>query len=302
MIKIIIVLLICVCIFQFIYIWNTHKQAEELLNELKEIRLNPLQKLFTKKKGVFSNIKYEINYILQDKQEQLFELKKADTANKQILTNLSHDVRTPLASLLGYLEALHNNLADDTKEYIHVSYQKALSLKSLIDALFEWCKINSNEQHYEMDYYDMNELTRAIIIDWLQLLETNQISLQVNIPEEERFVFVDRAAYKRIFDNLIQNAIQHGNCSNIRIESAIIQNEISVTIFNDGNIIPEEKLPYIFERLYKCDSTRSHSGTGLGLSITKELVTLMKGRINVASSSENGTSFMVCFPQIVREK
>ena len=101
MIKIIIVLLICVCIFQFIYIWNTHKQAEELLNELKEIRLNPLQKLFTKKKGVFSNIKYEINYILQDKQEQLFELKKADTANKQILTNLSHDVRTPLASLLG---------------------------------------------------------------------------------------------------------------------------------------------------------------------------------------------------------
>ena len=302
MMKFMTAIFICVCIFQFIYIWKLHKQAEELLRELKEIRLNPLQKLFTQKKGIFANIKYEVNGMLQDNQEQLFELKKADTANKQILTNLSHDVRTPLASLLGYLEALHNNSADDTKEYIHISYQKALSLKALIDTLFEWCKINSNEQNYEMDSYDMNELTRAIMIDWLQLLERNNVSQDVNISEEEYIALIDRAAYKRILDNLIQNAIQHGKCSTISIDSTIIQNEISITIFNNGNTIPEQKLPYIFDRLYKCDPTRSERGTGLGLSITKELVTVMKGRIDVTSSSEYGTSFILYFPLDVRKK
>ncbi len=302
MMKFMIVLLSCVCMFQFIYLWNFHKQAEELLYELKEIRLNPMQKLFVKKKGIFANVKYEVNGILHDNQEQLFELKKADTANKQILTNLSHDVRTPLASLLGYLEALHNNSAEDAKEYIHVSYQKALSLKSLIDTLFEWCKINSNEQNYKMDYYDMNELTRTIMIDWLQLLEKNKITLDINIAEEEWFILIDKEAYKRILDNLIQNAIQHGKCSNIIIKSAMIQNEISLTVINDGKTIPKEKLPYIFERLYKCDHTRSETGTGLGLSITKELVTVMKGSINVASSHQIGTSFMISFPRVVRNK
>ncbi len=302
MMKLMIVLFTFVCILQFICIWNFRKQAGELLIELKEIKKNPMQKLFTNKKGIFASIKFELNSILQDNQNQLFELKKADTANRQILTNLSHDVRTPLASLLGYLEALHNNSADNTKEYIHVSYQKALSLKSLIDMLFEWCKINSNEQQYKMIYYDINELTRTIMIDWLQFLEKNKVSLYVNIAEEEWFILIDKAAYKRILNNLIQNAVQHGKCSSIKIESTIIQNKISITIHNDGKAIPTEKLPYIFERLYKCDSTRSQIGTGLGLSITKELVTAMKGRINVTSSSENGTSFILNFPQAVRKK
>ncbi|WIV13401.1 HAMP domain-containing sensor histidine kinase [Proteiniborus sp. MB09-C3] len=295
MITYILLLLILLCIIQFAYTRNLKKQAVEWLEDLKEIRSNPQQKIFTKKSGIFADITFELNSILKENRKQLLLLEKSDIANKQILTNLSHDVRTPLASLIGYLEALDNNSADDTREYIQISYKKALALKSLIDVLFEWCKISSNEQQYQMDYYDINELTREFIIDWLPLLEKKKISFHVNIPDNEWLVLIDKAAYKRIINNLIQNAIYHGECSNIAIHIEKNEDKIITAVFNNGYTIPEDKLPYIFDRLYKCDISRSDTGTGLGLSITKELIAAMKGTISVESAAETGTTFTIIF-------
>ncbi|MDE7425596.1 MAG: HAMP domain-containing histidine kinase [Lachnospiraceae bacterium] len=297
MITYMVILLSLICIFQFLYILHTHKQIAKLLQDLQELNNDFVQKLFTKGTTMFTEIYYEINSILLKNQKKLSQLKRKDDANKQMLTNLSHDIRTPLASLIGYLEALNNNNADNINEYIYISYKKALALKSLIDMLFEWCKLNSHEIQYQKESCDVNELTREIIIDWIPLFDKKSISLTVNIPDEEYFLMIDKTAYKRIINNLIQNAIYHGQCSHITFKIQKKEQKIVIDISNNGHIIPHDKLLYIFDRLYKCDLSRAESGTGLGLAITKELVIALKGSIHVSSTLENGTHFTILFSQ-----
>lgn len=290
------IVLIVICFIQFFHIRTLHKQLSEWLNDLKGIHKSPNEKLFIQKNGILSEITFELNDILNDYQKQIAQLKKADIANKQILTNLSHDVRTPLASLIGYLEALNHNMADNPKEYVEISYQKSLALKSLIDLLFEWCKISSNEQQYHLLPADVNELTREVIIDWLPIMEKKNITLKVHISEDELTINIDCIAYKRIINNLIQNAIHHGNCSIITIHIETKNTKICISVSNNGTLISKEKLPYIFERLYKCDDARLETGSGLGLAIAKELVNAMNGIIDVDSSSTQGTTFTIFFP------
>ncbi|MCM1048393.1 MAG: HAMP domain-containing histidine kinase [Clostridiales bacterium] len=308
------IFLFLICFFQFFYIVHTRKQTVLLLQDLRELNDGSAQKLFTRENKIFAEIYYEINSILSKTQKQLLRFKRADDANKQMLTNLSHDIRTPLASLIGYLEALNDNNTDDFEEYIQISYNKSLALKSLIDMLFEWCKLNSREYQYQIKSYDINEITREVIIDWLPLFDKKTISIKVDIPDEEWFVMLDKTAYKRIINNLIQNAVYHGQCSDIAVsirkmeihktEEKLHKGEVNidktdekivVDIANNGNIIPPDKLQYIFNRLYKCDLSRSESGNGLGLAITKELVTALKGTIDVSSTVEDGTHFTILF-------
>jgi signal transduction histidine kinase len=215
---------------------------------------------------------------------------------------LSHDVRTPLASLIGYLESLDSQCAKNQEEYIHVAYRKALDLKELTDMLFEWFKLASDEQRYMMETYDINELTREVIIDHVPLLEKKQISVSADIPEDEWFVSLDKMAYARIIGNLFSNAIKHGKCSLIEIVVKRQEEDVSVFVSNNGFAIPEKELPFLFERLYKCDSSRSESGNGLGLAIVRELVTAMSGDITVKSIPGGKTTFCILLPFIVRKK
>ncbi|MCM1188452.1 MAG: HAMP domain-containing histidine kinase [bacterium] len=290
------VALFCICLLQLLYIKRMHTQLKEWLSDLKEIHSSADQKLFTVNQGILSDITFEFNGILSDNRKQIGQLKKADAANRQMLTNLSHDVRTPLASLIGYLEALDNDLADNPKEYVKISYQKALALKNLTDMLFEWCKIASDEQPYRILQQDVNELTREIMIEWIPIMEKENIELKTDMSEDEFLINIDGVAYKRIINNLIKNAVYHGNCSVISVSIKKKETVISICVSNNGVPIPQDKLPFIFERLYKCDEARSEEGSGLGLSIAKELVLSMNGKINVTSSVQE-TAFTVDFPK-----
>lgn len=300
---IIICILSVICIVQAAQLFHIQKQLSEWLNYLKEIRTSPAQKYFTKDNKILAEINYEINEILDENRKQLINLTKAETANRQILTNLSHDVRTPLASLTGYLEALAQNRAaeDEKNEYIRIAYQKALNLKELITILFEWFKINSHEQEYQINRYDINELTRQILIDFLPMTEQKDIRLDIQIPADDIFCFIDKIAYKRIINNLLDNFIKHSQCTQIKVKIQKSENTAFIELTNNGKKIPEEELPYIFNRLYKCDFARSQNGTGLGLTIAKELVTAMNGEIN-AQSSPKETAFFLSFPLNVRKK
>lgn len=248
-------------------------------------------KLFAKDTGIMADISYELNDIIENNNLQILRLQKNEEANKQILTSLSHDVRTPLASLLGYLEAINNGILSDVeeKEYIEVVYRKANDLKLYIDMLFEWFKLNSKEQQFHFEIHDINEITREIIIDLLPIAQKSNIELIVNISEDELSISLDLMSYRRILNNLFQNAIIHGKCTQVVISVKKELNEVDIEISNNGICIPNDQLPYIFERLYKCDNARSNKGSGLGLSITKELIAALNGRITVSSQSEQTT-------------
>jgi len=294
----IVIVLLFFCIGQFAYIYRVKKQEKNWLNVLWAIRRGEQEKIFVKNKGLMADISYELNSIMEDNQAQISLLRKADEANKQILTSLSHDVRTPLASLLGYLEALNRGLSssNEEREYISVAYQKANDLKSFIDMLFEWFKLNSNEQQFYFEMTDINEVTREIIIEWLPTFEQLHITPLVVINDDDLMVDLDKTAYKRIINNLIENAVKHGECTQISITIKDCSDNILVEVANNGKAIPAGQLPYIFERLYKGDSARSNKGSGLGLTITKELIAALYGNISVSSSPEKGTVFSMVFP------
>lgn len=108
--------------------------------------------------------------------------------------------------------------ADSRAEYLHTAYAKALSLRELVDILFEWFKINSGEWEYQLREYDVNELTRQIIIGFLPIFDRENIHLELCIPEEEWFLLLDKLAYERVVGNLIGNALKHGKCSELAVK------------------------------------------------------------------------------------
>lgn len=290
--------LLLVCVAMAVSMLRAKRQWAEWLGYLRAVRDTPERKVFVKGRGVLAEINYEINGILEENRKQLLRLAEAEAANKQVLTSVAHDVRTPLASLLGYLEALDSGRVKEGEweEYIHVAYRKAEDLEGLAEVLFEWFKINSGEQKYEMAVYDVNELTREFAIGYLPAWERQNVVARMDISDEEYLIWVDRVAYGRILDNLFSNAIRHGKCREITISIQKCGGDILVKVGNDGEAIPQAQLPFIFMRLYKGDASRSGVGSGLGLAVVKELVSAMDGEISVESKEGGGAVFLMSFP------
>lgn len=148
-----------------------------------------------------------------------------------------------------------------------------------MDILFDWFKLESKEYHFYFEERGICELTRDGIIGWIPLFEENGLDYTFHIPDEEYKVWIDARSWNRILNNLIQNAVKHSGCSALEIGVEGTQNSIKLWVKDDGNGIVLDQLPYIFERLYKCDTSRSGGGRGLGLAITKELVQANGGTI-----------------------
>lgn len=295
---IIITILTVLCLGLSIYIYHNRMKQKELLAVLKVVKQGENRKNFATGNSLVSEICYNVNEIVENHRSKIAELHKKEEANKELLTSLSHDVRTPLASLLGYLDALEDGLVDneERERYIKIARKKAYNLKSLVDTLFDWFKLNSREMAFHFEAIDINELSREIIIEWLPLLEEKKIQLEVLIPEKEFLVILDKSAYSRILNNLMQNAVMHGRCSLLKIAIQRKNSVVVLSVIDNGSGIPEDKLPYIFERLYKCDAARRDRGSGLGLAIVKELVRAHQGKIEVRSVPHKNTIFTIEFP------
>ena len=215
------------------------------------------------------------------------------------MTSLSPDVKTPLASLVGYLEAIENGLVvgEEKEEYIHVASDKACRLKDFVVSLFEWVKLDAREQIFHFELADLNEITRNIIADWVPAFESNSLKYEIDIPETEYFIRIDPNAYTRILNNLLQNTMVHSKATQILLNIVESNQQAIITLTDNGRGILPEKLPHIFERMYQCDDSRSSKGNGLGLSIAKELVNAHKGTINVTSTPDFETTFTITLPK-----
>ena len=250
-------------------------------------------------KDITKQICYDINQIAMDSQSQLIRQKQSEQAYKRLMTSLSHDVKTPLSSLVGYLEAVESGLVsgEEKDEYIHVAFEKSQHLKHFVENLFEWVKLDSGEQVFHFEILDLNELSRNLIADWISVLENNCFEYEIDIPEEEYLIRIDVNAYTRILNNILQNIILHSNGDKMMLRVLEDQQHIKIIISDNGKGITSENLPHIFERLYQCDKSRSAKGNGLGLAITKELVNAHKGTITANSTPNKGTEFIISFPK-----
>lgn len=295
---IIILILLVITIYLIYYIYSMRKKLMTISNQLEDIKNGNLdRRLYANQDDIISEIVYKINDIVVSDRNQLIKLKKMDQSYKQLITSLSHDIRTPLASLIGYLSALDikNVEIEDEHEYIHVATKKAMQLNQYIGTLFEWLKLESGEMIYHIKRENINELTRVVLSDWINKFEKNQIKFSVEISTQPIFIEIDAQFYERILNNLFNNIVNHADANFISIKVEKSQDNVVIYIQDNGIGIKEKDLPHIFDRLYKSDDARNAFSNGLGLAIAKELTLGMNGIIDLKSRENEGTLFILTF-------
>lgn len=279
--------------------WRVKKQIGEMAEALEDIKNgNGNRRILSEMHELAAPIAYEINEIVRTYEDRLSVYRQMEETNKQLMTSLSHDVRTPLTTLIGYLDAVHKGIVSEEEcdDYVEIARRKAYDLKEYIDVLFDWFKLGSNELSMNVAVVDLTELTRSVLIDWVPIFEDKGMEYAVEIPEEPFRVKVDSDGYMRILNNLVQNVIAHSGADRIEISLFRRGKGIALEIGDNGVGIEKEDLKHIFERLYKCDKGRSEKGSGLGLSIVRQLVEKMGGEVWAESEEGSGTVFTVVFP------
>ena len=287
---------VLICVF---VIRRVKARLNEMLDALADIKAgNGSRRILSPTDELTAPIAYEINDIVSSYEKKLAAFRRTQGTNRQLMTSLSHDVRTPLTTLIGYLDAAHRGLVTgrEKDDSIETARRKAYDLKEYIDVLFDWFKLNSDEFILTMDIVDAAELTRNILIDWIPVLEEKRIDYQIHIPEQPFRVRLDPDAYLRILNNLIQNVIVHSHADRMELSLSARDGKLILLVADNGVGMEREDLKHIFERLYKCDKGRSEKGSGLGLSIVRQLVEKMGGTISAESTTGDGAAFTLCFP------
>ena len=294
-----IVIAVVAVLTSIVLVRRVKKQIAEMTDALVDVKNgNGNRRILSATNELTAPLAYEINEIVVSYESRLSTVRQTEETNRQLMTSLSHDVRTPLTTLIGYLDAAHKGIVTgkDRDDYIETARRKAHDLKEYIDVLFDWFKLNSNEFAMDINIVEAAELTRNILIDWIPIFEDKQIDYNIDIPEQPFRVKLDTDGYMRILNNLIQNVISHSHADKIEIILSKQEKNMQIRLADNGIGIEKEDLKHIFERLYKCDKGRSEKGSGLGLSIAHQLVEKMNGTITANSTQGTGTEFTLLFP------
>lgn len=243
-----------------------------------------------------------INQMSRQLHQSILEERYAEKTKNDLITGVSHDLRTPLTSILGFLEVIEEDRYQDEVElryYVNIAYEKAQNLKRLIDDLFEYTRIN-NGLPLDIRKIDMVRFIRQLIEESVPTLEKSGMECNLT-AEEDLIIMADGAQLVRAYENLISNAIRYGESGKI-IDIAVRsdRDQVSISFTNYGDPIPERDLPFIFDRFYRVEGSRSKltGGTGLGLAITKSIVEVQGGEIRVRSD-ERRTTFETLFPKVI---
>ncbi|MCI6018200.1 MAG: HAMP domain-containing histidine kinase [Clostridiales bacterium] len=254
----------------------------------------------------FSIIADNINCMTMDleylkKSEQAAEKKK-----NELITNVAHDLRTPLTSIIGYLDILntHPELTEEKKKtYIQIAYNKAEKLKTLIEDLFSFTKLTYGQMPLKFSKIDLVKLLEQEIDEFYPYFTENHLVCELHTDTPAAPVMADSTLLARAFENLISNAIKYGKDGKIvYVDISHDETFVTAAIKNYGLVIPQKDLPLIFDKFYRVEHSREETlgGTGLGLSIAKAIVESHKGIITAQSSLE-GTVFKVSLPLISKE-
>ena len=250
----------------------------------------------------FSQMAENLNNLGEDLEKLLEVERGAEKSKTDLITNIAHDLRTPLTSIIGYLELLSGKnsslLTDDQRQkYLLIAYNKSKRLEQLINDLFDFTKLSYGKITMKVGYVDIVKLLEQLLEEAYPNFQEKGLSyeLKTNVPSLE--ITADGGLIARLFDNLIGNAIKYGAEGKkviVRVNAEIPNDVVEVKVINFGFVIDEKDLPLIFDKFYRADRARSTQtgGTGLGLAIARDIVNMHGGTITAASDL-NGTVFTV---------
>lgn len=233
--------------------------------------------------------------------QQVKLLKHNDTSRRELIANVSHDLRTPLASLQGYLETLllkEDKISDvEYHEYVKTAYENSQRLQKLISELFELARLENNDATLHFEAFSMSELAQDVSQKFKLHAQSKDITIKTRIPEKPAFVSADIGLIQRVLENLIDNAIKYTpKGGNVEIVLGVGESSVATEIRDTGQGISEEEAQHVFERFYRIEKHRDEDGTGLGLAIVKRIIQLHNSTISVKPAAERGTIFSFDLP------
>ena len=211
-------LMLTAIVIMFIHIKKVDSQTKQAVAVLDDIASGNLDRRIVTQEDIgISVLCYKINEIVINMKTETVSHQRSQKAYRQLITSLSHDIRTPMASLIGYLGAIEGGIVENTEksEYIRLSLEKAFDLEDYVETLFEWLKLESGEHTFNFEEVDICEFTREIISEWIPQIEKRELKYEITIPEAVIRSNIDRSAYRRIINNLLQNIFIHSNASKI---------------------------------------------------------------------------------------
>ncbi len=304
---------IAICLSSLV-IWISTKRITEPIMELAEIsakmtHLDFEAKYTGKSKNELAVLGDNINQLSETLEATISELKTAnnelkkdiekknqiDEMRKEFLANVSHELKTPIALIQGYAEGLQEGISDDPESrqyYCEVIMDEAAKMNTMVKKLLTLNQLEFGNDVVSMERFDIVELICNYIQSAQILTKQNEISVRMD-PYEAVYVWADEFKIEEVFMNFFTNAVNH--CVGeklIDVKLTLKGNKVRVSVFNTGNPIPEESLPYIWDKFYKVDKarTRQYGGSGVGLSIVKAIMESMNQPYGICNY-DNGVEF-----------
>ncbi|WP_435002610.1 HAMP domain-containing histidine kinase [Bacillus atrophaeus] len=241
----------------------------------------------------------QINQLLDDNQKITARFTRTEHSIKRMLTNMSHDLKTPLTVVLGYIEAIQNDsdLADaERKALLEKLHQKTYEIIRLMNSFFDLAKLESGDKEIPITKIHINELCKKNILSFYDVVQAKGYEAAIDIPDIPVYAKGNEEALDRVFQNLLSNAIQYGGDGKvIGLSLSSDEQHVYISVWDRGKGIGEREQERVFERLYTLEESRNKSfqGSGLGLTITKRLVEQMGGAIALQSKPYERTAFTI---------
>ncbi len=248
------------------------------------------------------------NHMADTLEQNLCELEKNDRLRRELIANISHDLRSPLASIQGYVETVLMKGAslpeEERREFLEITLKNVIQLNNLVQELLELSKLDARQSEPAPEAFSLAELAQDVMIKFQPQAESRQINLISKFPRILPMVTADIGMMERVLSNLIDNALRYtppqGKVE-LRLEER--KNTIAVSVQDTGQGIPEQDLPHIFDRFYRVEKSRQRDsgGSGLGLAIVKKIIEAHGAEIKAESNAGQGTRFFFELPVFRRK-
>lgn len=285
MVWVLLVVIICITAFYMVRFYCLKANLKKAEADLKEIQENPEENrillLSYPNKEAEAFIRTMNEYIRFSKIERIGYKNRERQLRAQI-ENISHDLRTPLTAIIGYLDLMEGEgLSAEDKSNLERAGKKAKTLQSLIGNFYDMSRLEMDDYRMHMEQLDIARFTEETSLLFYQLFEKRGLLVDFAIEEAPLFIMADSAAMERIFNNMLQNALRYAE-SFLHISVCRAEDKICLIFENDTSVLNEKDIPHLFDRFYVQENSRTQQSSGLGLTINKLLTDAMGGDVEAA--------------------
>lgn len=287
-------------------------QLAHILEELKYIaKGNYEHRLSEVDRGEMNEVITSINHLVDSTVEAMEEERRIEKTKDELVTNIGHDIRTPLTSIIGYLGLIENQQyksIEEVLEYTHIAYTKALHMQTLVNDLFDYTALRQTTYRLQPQAIRLDLFLAQLVADFELEASEKEITVNIQVKPSDLVAYLDVDKMARVFHNLMSNALKYGKGASViellaykknhKTSSEKCQDVVEFEVRNNGEAIPEAELDMIFERSYRADRSRTAEqlGSGLGLAIVKNIVELHQGTV-LAENVDGFVVFRITLPQ-----